>query len=154
LGGSVKPRSGSRAFRYRLTRKALLIEVIHRVNGKIRNSQRLPQLQRLCQLYNIPFNDCTNVPLTLQNGWFSGFFDADGTIGFSMKNNWPQLIVSVGQKNKIDLLPFQLVFGGSIRLDKRTTTYKWDLYSQEAILNFHNYLKDYPLYSHKKIVFH
>jgi len=89
LGGSVKPRSGSRSFRYRLSRKALLIEVIHRVNGKIRNSQRLPQLKRLCELYNIPFKDAQNVPLTSQNGWFSGFFDADGTIGFSMKKMGP-----------------------------------------------------------------
>jgi len=57
LGGSVKPRSGAKAFRYRLTRKALLIDLIHRVKGKIRTTKRVTQLKRLCELYNIKFQD-------------------------------------------------------------------------------------------------
>lgn len=151
LGGSVLPRSGSKSFRYRLHRKAPLIETAHRVNGQIRHTTRLLQFKRICDLYNIPFKE--PLPLTSNNGWFSGFFDADGTIGFSLKKGWPQLIVSVSQKNKIDLLPFQSVFGGYIRLDKASDTHKWELYSEKAILEFHKYLKEYPLYSHKKSVF-
>nr|QIZ74050.1 putative site-specific DNA endonuclease [Chaetophoropsis cf. attenuata FACHB-2291] len=98
----------------------------------------MPQFKRLCELYNIKFQE--PLPLTRENGWFSGFFDADGTIGFSMKNNWPQLIVSVTQKYQSDLLSFKSVFGGSIRLDTRTTTYKWDIYSQDDVLDFQKYL--------------
>lgn len=99
LGGSVKPRSGSRSFRYRLHRKAPLIETIHRVNGKIRNTKRLSQFKRICELYNISFKE--PLPLTRHSGWFSVFFDADGTIGFSMKDGSPQLIVSGTQKDAI-----------------------------------------------------
>lgn len=151
VGGSVKRRSDSKAFRYRLHRTALLKDLIHRINGKIRTTKRIPQLKRLCELYNIPFIE--PLPLTLKNGWFAGFFDADGTIGFSMKNNWPQLIVSVAQKYESDLLPFKSVFGGVVRLDIGSSTYKWDIYSQEAVLEFQKYLTVYPLYSHKKSVF-
>ncbi len=148
LGGSVKLRSGARAFRYRLHHKAGMINLISRINGKIRHSKRMVQLKKICELYNIQFKE--PVPLTIQNGWFSGFFDADGTIGFSMKNASPQLTVSVSQKDPIDLSPFQNVFGGFIRLDKHSNTYKWDLYRKEAIFEFCGYLKNYPLHSHKK----
>lgn len=44
----------------------------------------------------------------------------------------------------------QLVFGGYIRLDKSSNTHKWDLYREEAVLEFYKYLQEYPLYSHKK----
>jgi len=90
------------------------------------------------------------LPLTRENDWFSGFFDADGTIGFSMKNNWPQLIVSVAQKYQSDLLSFKSIFGVSILIDTRTNTYKWDIYSQDDVLDFQKYLTVYPLYSSKK----
>jgi ubiquinol-cytochrome c reductase cytochrome b subunit len=78
--------------------------LIHRINGKIRTTNRIPQLKKLCKLYNILFIE--PLPLTYDNAWFAGFFDADGTIGFSMKNNYPQLVVSVSQKYKSDLLVF------------------------------------------------
>lgn len=50
----------------------------------------------------------------------------------------------------MDCEPFQKIFGGSIRLDKRTCTYKWELYKKEDILFFYAYLKKYPLKSIKK----
>lgn len=102
----------------------------------------------MCELYNIPFQE--PVPLSIQNGWFSGFFDADGTVGFSIKKGWPQLVLSVGQKDPEDLLPFKDVFGGFIRLDSKSNTYKWDLYREESIIAFVHYLKSYPLQGNKK----
>lgn len=148
LGGSVKLRTGSLSYRYRLHNKAGILDVVFRINGKIRQSNRMIQLQKICALYSIPYQP--PVPLTLSNAWFAGFFDADGTVGYSFKNGWPQLTVSVGQKDPKDLLCYQTLFGGYIRLDKRSNTWKWEIYSEQAIQYFYNYCKTVPLYSHKK----
>lgn len=148
LGGSIKLRSGARAFRYRLHNKAGMLDLINRINGNIRNSKRVPQLKKICALYNILYKEPK--PLTIESSWFAGFFDADGTLGYSIKNGAPQLIVSASNKDKVDLEPFREVFGGVVRLDKRSNTWKWDIYSEEAILSFCNYLKKHPLQSHKK----
>lgn len=148
LGGSVKLRSGARAFRYRLHNKVGIIDLLHRINGYIRNSKRIHQLQKMCSLYEIPFKDI--VKITRDNSWFAGFFDAHGAIGYSMKKGWPQLTISVSNKKEVDLIPFQEVFGGFIRLDKASNNYKWNIYSKEAISNFCEYLQEHPLHSHKK----
>lgn len=72
LGGSVKKRSGINAYRYQLHNKAGIIHLIQLINGHIRNSKRIPQLLKIYNLYNIPYKD--PIPLTNNNGWFSGFF--------------------------------------------------------------------------------
>lgn len=147
LGGSVKRRSGSESYRYRLHNKAGMLEVISRVNGKIRQSKRMVQLQKICTLYNIPYK--APQPLTANNAWFAGFFDADGTLGYSFKKGWPQLIISVSQKNPADLLCYQTTFGGSIREDSSSNTWNWDIFSYDDIEYFYNYCKAFPLQSHK-----
>lgn len=148
LGGSVKRRNTSLSFRYRLHNKAGMLDVISRVNGEIRQSNRMVQLQKICALSQIPYQ----APQTLDsnNAWFAGFFDADGTIGYSYKKGWPQLTISVGQKLPADLACFQNVFGGTVRLDSRSNIYKWAIYSEVDIQNFYKYCRKFPLYSHKK----
>jgi ubiquinol-cytochrome c reductase cytochrome b subunit len=53
LGGSIKLRSGVKAIRYRLHNKKGMIELIHRINGNIRHSSRLKQLESVCLKLNI-----------------------------------------------------------------------------------------------------
>jgi hypothetical protein len=48
LGGSIKLRSGVKALRYRLHNKTGMINLIHRINGHIRHSSRLKQLEVIC----------------------------------------------------------------------------------------------------------
>lgn len=102
----------------------------------------------LINFYNISFKEPK--ALSLNSAWFAGFFDADGTLGYSMKRGLPQLVLSVSNKHSGDLIWFQDVFDGYIRLDKRSNTYKWEIYNEEAIQNFCDYLKKYPLHSHKR----
>lgn len=148
LGGSVKLRTNARAFRYRLHNKAGISHLLNKINGYIRNSKRILQLQKICEKLEIQFIQPSL--LSLENAWFAGFFDGDGTLGYSFKNNHPQLIVSVSNKEKIDCEPFQQYFGGVVRLDKASNTYKWEIYQKEQILAFCAYAKNYPLRSHKK----
>lgn len=54
LGGSIKLRSGVKALRYRLHHKEGILELVSRINGHIRNSVRLEQLKKVCDILNIP----------------------------------------------------------------------------------------------------
>jgi hypothetical protein len=55
-GGSIKLRSGVKSMRYRLHHKDGLLKLINDVNGEIRNSNRLIQLSKICEKYNIKLN--------------------------------------------------------------------------------------------------
>lgn len=121
LGGSIKIRSGAKAYRYRLHNKPGIFRLINYINGHIRHSARLVQLHRICQSVNIPVISPTT--LSYSSRWFAGFFDADGTIGFSMKNNRPQLTISVTTKLIQDIQHYVDVFCGYIYFDSSQNGY-------------------------------
>nr|AKT93832.1 Laglidadg [Balamuthia mandrillaris]AKT94938.1 Laglidadg [Balamuthia mandrillaris]AKT94966.1 Laglidadg [Balamuthia mandrillaris]AKT95005.1 Laglidadg [Balamuthia mandrillaris] len=149
LGGSVKLRSGVKALRYRLHHNSGMLELIRRINGKIRHTSRLKQLEAVCLALKIPIK--YPLILTKDNGWFSGFFDADGTITYSMKNTYPQLTVSVTNKLRTDVICFKDIFGGNVYYDKgQYGYYKWSIQSRGDIEKFQAYLKTYPCLSNKK----
>ena len=149
LGGSLKLRSGVKALRYRLHNKKGMIELINRVNGNIRHTSRIKQLDSVCLILGI--NIKYPEPITMDNGWFSGFFDADGTITYSIKNSYPQLTISVTNKLREDVTKFKDIFGGNIYFDKsQNGYYKWSLQARNDINFYKDYLLKYPLYSNKK----
>jgi hypothetical protein len=47
LGGSIKLRSGAQAVRWRLHNKSGMINLVNRVNGNIKHSNRLLQLNNV-----------------------------------------------------------------------------------------------------------
>jgi hypothetical protein len=142
LGGSVKLRSGAKAYRYRLHNKQGIINLIHCINGKIRHSKRLVQLHKICTHLDIPIIMPQSFPKNPINGWFSGFFDADGTIGFYFKNNVPQLSIRVGNKLLQDIIYFKESFGGNIYYDSsQNGFYVWSIQSKADILNIIPLLK-------------
>jgi len=151
LGGSIKLRSGAKAVRYRLHNRKGMIDLVNRVNGKIRHTSRLKQLNLVCITLNIEF--ITPDKLHNRHGWFSGFFDADGTITFSIKDKYlsPQLTISVSNKLMIDISYFKEIFGGNIYFDKsKNGYYKWSIQNKENILYFLEYIKYCPSRSLKR----
>jgi len=52
-GGSVKLVSGAKALRYSLRHKEGFLALIRDVNGEIRNSYRLIQLNKICLKYEV-----------------------------------------------------------------------------------------------------
>lgn len=151
LGGSIKLRSGSKAIRYRLHNKEGMIELINRINGKIRHTSRFKQLNRVCSMLNIK----TYGPdlLHKKHAWFSGFFDSDGTINLSFKGNYqiPQLSISVTNKLIVDVIYFQKIFGGYIYYDQaQNGYYKWNIQSKEDVLSILDYFKECPSRSIKR----
>ena len=145
-GGSIKLRSGVSALRYRLHHKEGLLNLINDVNGHIRNPIRLIQLNYICVKYDITLKYPEK--LTYNNGWLSGFFDADGTISIN-SSNW-QLSISAGQKTSEILRPLVEVFGGYVYIDRGGNgSFKWYLTKKEDILNLIEYFKKYPSRSAK-----
>lgn len=143
FGGSIKLRSGSNSIRYRLHHKDGMIKLINAINGNIRNSKRLLQLHQVCSILNIPIK--LPIKLDKDNSWFTGFFDADGTITMSIKNNIPQLTISVSNKLSIDIEYFKNIFNGNIYFDKSQNGYYiWTIQSKDDVLNFINYIKNNP----------
>ena len=145
LGGSIKIRSGAKALRYRLHNKYSMINLINRINGNIRHTSKLKQLNHICTILDIELIK-SNV-LHNKHGWFSGFFDADGTITFSIKGEYqiPQLTISVTNKLLVDVIHFQQIFGGSIYYDRsQNGYYKWTIQSKANILEFMEYFRICP----------
>ena len=140
LGGSLKPRAGVRAIRWRLHNKSGMIDLITRINGNVRHTGRLTQLHKVCNVLNIPI--ITPYTLSINNAWFSGFFDADGTIGFYLKNHIPQLTISVTNKLQVDVMHFMVHFGGNIYFDSsQNGYYKWSVQSEKDIRLVLDYFK-------------
>lgn len=149
LGGSIKTRSGVKALRYRLHHKKGMIELINRINGNIRHTSRIKQLESICLILGIKIIYPSNI--TKDNGWFSGFFDADGTITYSIKDSYPQLTISITNKLQTDVIIFKKIFGGNVFFDKgHNGYYKWSIQSQKDIDAFKAYNLEYPSFSNKK----
>jgi hypothetical protein len=52
-GGSIKLRSNANALRYRLHDKSGFLMLISHINGYIRHSKKLVQLNQICQKYKL-----------------------------------------------------------------------------------------------------
>lgn len=148
LGGSIKMRSGAKAYRYRLHNQLGMIKLMNCINGHIRHSARLLQLHRVCQVLDIP----VILPITLDapSNWFAGFFDADGTIGIAMKNRLPQLSIRVTNKLLQDVESYKVVFGGNIYFDSsQNGYYQWSVQSRKDVIMMLDYFKSSTFRSHK-----
>jgi len=151
LGGAIKARSGVKAIRWRLHNRPGMIDLVNRVNGYIRHSNRLVQLNQVCAILGLQLLSPDN--LHLEHGWFSGFFDADGSIGYYLKgkNASPQLTLTVTNKLYTDVEQFKTFFGGAIYFDKsQNGYYKWTVQSEVNFANFLKYAKVCPPQSIKR----
>lgn len=153
LGGSVKLKTGAQALRYRLHNKAGMLDLVARINGHVRNSVRLKQLESVCLNLNIIM--LQPMELTKSNGWFAGFFDADGTVTYSSnsKGGYPQLTITVTNKYEVNVKYFSSVFGGKVYFfpphpssgtRPGSGSYKWSIQSQNNIDIFLDYIKKFP----------
>lgn len=147
FGGSVRLRSGSNSFRYRLHSKVGLLQILNDVNGYLRHSTRILQYNKLCFKYNIIIKN--TIILSYNNGWMAGFFDSDGTISINKNNN--QLYISISQKTQELLIPLTTIYGGLVYIDRSSNTFKWYLTKKEDILYLKdNYFKNNYIYSKKR----
>nr|YP_004072427.1 hypothetical protein HPOM_18 [Ogataea polymorpha]ADT63573.1 hypothetical protein HPOM_18 [Ogataea polymorpha] len=148
LGGSIKHRSGAKALRYRLHHKAGILDVINRINGLMRNSKRLVQLNKILTKYGILLKMPSD--LKYNSGWLAGTIDSDGSIYYNDKSD--QMFISMSQKDKYLLDNIQKVYGGKVyKNDNKTSNFKYSIYRKKDMLHLmDNYFSKYPLHSAKK----
>lgn len=139
-GGSIKRVSGKNALRYCLRHKKGLTALINDVNGKIRNSYRLIQLNKICIKYDILI--IYPKKLKYNDGWLSGFFDADGAITLNSVNG--QVVMTLTQKTAELLQPLIELYGGSTYVDRGDNAFKWYISDKKGILKLIDYFKKYP----------
>lgn len=145
-GGSIKNISGSNSFKYKLHHKKGLISLVNDINGLIRNPVRILQLNKVCILYNIELKP--NKPLVYNNGWLSGFIDADGSVMINEISN--TLILSITQKNRYLLDPLNKLYLGRINILSTKEAFQYTVYRKKEILDLvDNYFVNYPLKSSK-----
>ena len=154
FGGSVSLRSGAKAIRYRLQNREGMIKLVNSINGNIRHSKRLVQLHKVCLILGIKIK--MPIQLTIDNAWFSGFFDADGTINYYYRDKEnklkirPQLTISVTNKYLQDIEPFSQILGGKIYFDKaQNGYYKWSINNEVLHTKYYEYNKTNPSRSFK-----
>lgn len=147
FGGSVKVKSGINWLRYRLHHKEGLLNLISAINGNIRNPDRLLQLSKICDKYNIDL--IHPEPLDYYNGWLSGFIDSDGSVYYNLSSS--QLFISITQKNKLLLDPVKELYKGTIYIhNTKNLAFKWSISNKSDMQNILPYFSVCPLRSAKQ----
>jgi len=151
LGGSIKMRSGVKAYRYRLHNKQGMINLINCINGHIRHTSRLQQLHRVCQILEISVTYPTK--LDTESYWFAGFFDACGMLDYKISDNntKPFLYVKVTHRLYDIITLFKNVFGGYVYMDfGGNGRYVWCLESKDQLLKFFECVNAHKLRTSKR----
>ena len=139
--GSVLKRSKVKAYRWRVSKKLYVTDVINSINGKLLTYSKHVQLVKVCNKLNI--EPIITNKISKNNSWFTGFFDAEGY--FSIRNNYT-LTISVGQKSKEILEEIQKEFGvGNIYYDKSWNGYNYVITDLQGIKTMFTYFEKYPL---------
>lgn len=148
-GGSIKPRAGFNAVRYRLHHREGIERLCMDVNGFLRHPIRMAQFVNVCKCVNTtPISADKLSPL---HGWFAGMFDADGTVTLNNTTRYPQITISVCQKYKEIPLYFMIHFGGGLYMDKSHNMYwKWSVQSKQNVLSLIEYFKHFPCRSSRR----
>lgn len=138
FGGSIckiKTKNQSNSYIYVLTKRSKLIELLHGINGYIRATSRTLQFKKLCNFYNIKWIE-PSIFIEPNDQYFSGLFDADGSIvlNVSPKTNYPNVSFSMSSKYEYDIKLFKCLFKGNIILSKKEICYNWKIGKKEEIL--------------------
>ena len=145
FGGSIKIKSDINWVRYRLHHKEGILLLVKAINGLIRNPQRILQLGKICEKYDIQLKYPEG--LTYDNAWFSGFFDSDGSIYLNLYSK--QVFITASQKNKFILDSLVPLYGGVIYPMVKQGAFKWTVFRRGEITKLHTYFEKNPARSAK-----
>jgi hypothetical protein len=131
----IKTKNQSNTYIYVLTKRSKLIELLHGMNGYIRATSRTLQFKKLCNFYNITWIE-PSIFIEPNDQYFSGLFDADGSIALSVdpKTNYPTVYLSMTSKYEHDIKLFKYLFKGSVIPRKKENCYDWRIGKKDDIL--------------------
>lgn len=177
-GGSIKPRSGSNSFRYRVKAILIIQTIVYKINGKLYNPVRLSQFKRVCEILNIKIKKSPFI-IEITNTYLAGLIDSDGTISISVSKTNNITSQKYGKEGKIARLsqsrgfnqiylkitsiykePLLLIKNsykfGTIYVEKKKFSnkkpknqYHWTIKSYQDFCILYEMLKTYPLKSSK-----
>ena len=145
-GGSIKLVSGTNSLTYSLRHKSGFLSLVNDVNGYVRNSYRLIQLNKICLKYQLTL--IYPAKLKYDNSWLSGLFDAQGKLTINCSNG--QISLSILQKTSEILQPLLELYKGFVYIDRTTQSFIWYITKREDILNLVEYFKKHPSRSARK----
>jgi ubiquinol-cytochrome c reductase cytochrome b subunit len=132
--------------RYTIGNRKNMVYLVNCINGQIRNSVRVSQFIKICEVLDIQYIPA--IPLTRESAWFTGFFDADGSIVAGLTKKYPYISIKATNMTSIDLEPF-LIFGGSIN-KSGANCWDWIITHPTNIRYMVYYFSKYPSLSHKR----
>lgn len=159
--------------RYLVTKKDAILRLIHLFNGNIHLQKVQNRFTVWVQKYNENFCQengriqiqprCFPTQISLENGWLSGFFDAEG--GFfaglsqqtlNQKHFRLRLNAYVDQKNELDVLQQIAFLFGVFNVTTRSSrkqTYRVECSTKKSLQNVLLYFERYNLRSKKHLVY-
>jgi len=142
LGGYVHPRVGSNSYRWRLHNKMGMVLLVSLLNGKLVTQKKVEQLKKVAQALELGFDPNLQVmeealvpilvPKHIQDAWFCGFFDGEGTVNINRANYQPSLAVGQKDKSVLDRIAAQYS-KGNVWFDKSYGGYLWAVSSREDL---------------------
>lgn len=145
--GSINKRTKSKAYRWRIYKKRNLIPIIELINGKLLTISKHQQLIKICEELGI--KPILSTKVSTDNGWFSGFFDAEGY--FYIRNKYT-LTLSISQKDRGILDKIKEAFGvGNIYYDTHWKGYNYVVTRRKDLKEFLDYFDQYPLHTMKHV---
>jgi len=136
---------------YRLYHKFSLLFLINYINGLIRDPDRMVQLGKICDAYNIIFIYLKL--LIFLNGWPVEFLDTNGFITRNWSND--RFSISIRQKIPYLLEPLINLYRGQIYTNRSNhQSFKWYVIDKDSILKIIDYFKEYSFRSAKKSHLH
>jgi hypothetical protein len=144
--GSVTKRTGINAYRYRIGRRACVLDIVNRINGLLLTPGKHVQLIKICQELGIQpiIPTVTDSFKIIQNtAWLSGFFDAEGS--FNILNKYTPA-VHIAQKDRfvLDLIKDSLGIG-HVRHDISWDGWIWTVGARESVRFVLNLFTKYQL---------
>lgn len=147
IGGSIKLRTKSKAYRWRLNNKDGMHKLVQLINGKLHLAKRQCQLKIVCeklQLEELPVKQISE-----KNGWIAGFYEAEGYFNVNINNL--QCSISLSQKDPLLLREISNRLPGRIYYDKSWDGWLYSASSLTDISRWVEYFSLFPLRSWKQI---
>ena len=165
--GPYKNNTKSTYFRYSVINQTHVRELIKIFNGRLVLKKTKKRFEDYLNAYNslhmtrqalssIEFKDNFVLP-TLQDGWLSGFLDAEGCFSGTARTDWSKVILTISlvQKEEKEIFKhLKSILGGSLNLkEKQGMIFRLKINSIEDRERVIKYLDKYNLRSTKHIAF-
>jgi hypothetical protein len=142
--GTISKRQSSNSYRWRLHKKTHVLKFLQCINGFI--YIQTEQFKFVLSLYDISFKQVT---LTFTNAWFSGFFEAKGSVNINNISANFQITISILHKDKKILDFISNIWLGSIIYDNLLECFLWKATSNFHLISLFEYFTLFPLKSTK-----